>query len=185
VKTTLHLAHARLADVVTVWPTSAASHPSTDEYPGAEAASSRQNLVGVNFVALRKVRDRRLLPQRFQRNPRLQPSVNPPSRLPSSSFAPCAGCHGSGGQGIPHVVVPLATNSSLRLASALSLIHAVLNGIPAPHFPGLERMQPMPNFKEQLTDQQVVDLVNWLRATWGGRESHVTLDEGRQVRRGG
>jgi mono/diheme cytochrome c family protein len=46
-------------------------------------------------------------------------------------------------------------------------------------------MQPMPSFKEQLTDQQVVDLVNWLRATWGGRESHVTLDEVHQVHQGG
>ena len=96
----------------------------------------------------------------------------------------CSGCHGSQGQGIPHVVVPLATNTSLRLASARNLIHAVLDGIPVQHFPGLERMQPMPGFKAQLSDQQVVDLVNWLRASWGGREPQVTLEEVHQIRQG-
>jgi hypothetical protein len=39
------------------------------------------NLVGMDLVALRKVRDRRLLPQRFQRDLRLQSGVNPPPRL--------------------------------------------------------------------------------------------------------
>jgi mono/diheme cytochrome c family protein len=42
----------------------------------------------------------------------------------------------------------------------------------------------MPSFEAQLTDQQVVDLVNWLRASWGGREPQVTLDEVRQIRQG-
>jgi mono/diheme cytochrome c family protein len=96
----------------------------------------------------------------------------------------CSACHGSDGQGIPHVVVPLATNASLRVASPRKLIRAVLDGIPARHFPGLERMQPMPSFKRDLTDQQVADLVNWLRASWGGREPQVTVDEVYQIRRG-
>ena len=38
------------------------------------------NLVGMDLVALRKVRDRRLLPQRLQRDLRLQSGVNPPPR---------------------------------------------------------------------------------------------------------
>lgn len=57
-----------------------------------------------------------------------------------------AGCHGVEGQGIPHVVVPLATNSSLKLTSPRNLIRAILQGIPAQRFPGLERMQPVPGF---------------------------------------
>src|SRR6266404_8640012 len=38
------------------------------------------NLVRVNLVAHRKVRNRRLLPQRLQGNPRLQRRINLPSR---------------------------------------------------------------------------------------------------------
>ncbi len=86
----------------------------------------------------------------------------------------CAGCHGPRGRGIPGVVVPLATNASLRLASPRNLIHAVLHGIPAQSFPGRERMQPMPGFADVLDDQAVADLANWLRARWGGQKPAVT-----------
>ena len=68
------------------------------------------------------------------------------------------------------MVVPLSTNASLRLSDARNLVRTVLHGIPAQKFPGLERMEPMPSFKDKLTDQQVADLANWMRAVWGGQE---------------
>lgn len=86
----------------------------------------------------------------------------------------CSGCHGSGGQGMPHVAVPLSTNASLRLASPRNLIQAVLHGIPAQQFPGLERMEPMPAFADLLDDQAIADLANWMRAHWGGQPPRVT-----------
>lgn len=94
----------------------------------------------------------------------------------------CASCHGVDGQGIPHVVVPLATNASLRLADARNLNRVILTGIPAQRFPGLERMQPMPGFAAQLSDQEVADLSNWLRANWGGQKPTVTVEEVRRLR---
>lgn len=96
----------------------------------------------------------------------------------------CSGCHGIEGQGIPHVVVPLSTNASLRLATARNLIHTVLNGIPEQRFPGLARMQPMPGFKNQLDDRQVADLANWMRAQWGGEEPNVKAEDVAAIRRG-
>ncbi|RYE75038.1 MAG: c-type cytochrome, partial [Hyphomicrobiales bacterium] len=100
----------------------------------------------------------------------------------ASYLAVCASCHGVEGQGIPHVVVPLATNASLRLADARNLNKVILAGIPAQRFPGLERMQPMPGFSGQLSDQQVADLSNWLRASWGGQQPSVTADEIKRLR---
>lgn len=109
-------------------------------------------------------------------------SVPPPAPKPVEVASPlaasasatylnlCSACHGVEGQGIPHVVVPLATNASLRLNSAQNLVGTILHGIPAQKFPGLERMEPMPSFKDKLTDQQVADLANWMRAVWGGQE---------------
>ncbi|MGO4671955.1 c-type cytochrome [Bosea sp. 2YAB26] len=97
-------------------------------------------------------------------------------------LAVCASCHGVEGQGIPHVVVPLATNASLRLADARNLNRVILSGIPAQRFPGLERMQPMPGFAAQLSDQEVADLSNWLRANWGGQKPTVTVEEIRRLR---
>ncbi|HEV2571893.1 MAG TPA: cytochrome c [Beijerinckiaceae bacterium] len=96
----------------------------------------------------------------------------------------CAACHGAEGQGIPHVVVPLATNASLRLTSARNLIHTTLNGIPARRFPGLERMQPMPAFKDVLDDRQMADLANWMRATWGGEPPNVKAEDVAEIRKG-
>lgn len=97
-------------------------------------------------------------------------------------LAVCASCHGVEGQGIPHVVVPLATNASLRLADARNLNRVILSGIPAQRFPGLERMQPMPGFAAQLSDQEVADLSNWLRANWDGQKPTVTVEEIRRLR---
>ncbi|ARQ02518.1 cytochrome c [Pseudorhodoplanes sinuspersici] len=89
----------------------------------------------------------------------------------------CAGCHGANGQGIPHVAVPLLTNVSLRIASARNLVHAVLHGIPAQRFPGLERMEPMPGFADLLDDHAIADLANWMRARWGGQQPNLTAQD--------
>jgi mono/diheme cytochrome c family protein len=97
----------------------------------------------------------------------------------------CSGCHGAEGQGIPHVVVPLATNASLRIVDARNFVHTVLHGISAQRFPGLERMQPMPSFEDKLTDQQMADLANWARATWGGQQPDVKPEDVAKVRKGG
>jgi mono/diheme cytochrome c family protein len=97
----------------------------------------------------------------------------------------CSGCHGAEGQGIPHVVVPLATNASLRINDARNFVHTVLHGIAAQRFPGLERMQPMPSFKDKLTDEQMADLANWARATWGGQLSDVKPEDVAKLRKGG
>jgi mono/diheme cytochrome c family protein len=86
----------------------------------------------------------------------------------------CSGCHGSSGQGVPHVAVPLSSNASLRLTSPRNLIQAVLHGIPAQQFPGLERMESMPAFADLLDDQAIADLANWMRAHWGGQQPSVT-----------
>ncbi|MGY6250692.1 cytochrome c [Bosea thiooxidans] len=94
----------------------------------------------------------------------------------------CAGCHGSEGQGIPHVAIPLATNTSLRLASPRNFIRAVLHGLPAQRFPGLERMEAMPAFTELLDDKALADLTNWMRARWGGQSPNVAAEEVAKLR---
>ena len=100
-----------------------------------------------------------------------------------SYFALCAGCHGLEGQGLPHVSVPLRTNSSLRLPSPRGFLAPVMHGIIAHDFPGLERMQAMPGFAGTLSDQEVADLATWMRATWGGQATEVTAAEVGQLRR--
>jgi mono/diheme cytochrome c family protein len=86
----------------------------------------------------------------------------------------CSGCHGAEGEGIPHVSVPMDTNATLRLSSPRNFLRTVLQGLPEQDFPGLERMQPMPGFADRLTDRQIADLANWMRARWGGRQPDIT-----------
>lgn len=129
--------------------------------------------------------DLNTLPERATPPPAPQPvavSAETAASGRASYIAVCAGCHGLEGQGIPHVAVPLSTNASLRLANARNLNRVILGGIPAQRFPGLERMQPMPGFAGNLSDQQVADLSNWMRATWGGQQPNVTPEEVRRLR---
>lgn len=107
-----------------------------------------------------------------------------PSPAQDRYFAFCAGCHGRDGrdgQGVPHVAPALHGNSSLRDANPHNLIVAILDGLPEHDFPGLERMQDMPGFGEQLDDAQVAELANWLRSRYG-RTEPVSAERVRALR---
>jgi mono/diheme cytochrome c family protein len=74
----------------------------------------------------------------------------------------CAGCHQSGGRGIPGVFPPLAGNGVVLAADPADILNVVLHGVPAQG-----KYVPMPGFAAQLSDQQVADLANYLRSSWG------------------
>jgi mono/diheme cytochrome c family protein len=97
-------------------------------------------------------------------------------------LAVCAGCHGRDGEGKPHVAVPMHGNSTVRQSDPRNLIVAMLDGIGAQDFPGLERMQEMPGFAGQLSDAELAQLASYLRATWGGQPANVTADAVKALR---
>ncbi|MGF6774266.1 mono/diheme cytochrome c family protein [Paraburkholderia sp. GAS199] len=97
-------------------------------------------------------------------------------------LAVCAGCHSAGGEGKPHVAVPMSGNSTVRQGDPHNLIVAMLDGIGAQDFPGLERMQEMPGFASQLSDTELAQLANYLRATWGAQPADVTPDTVKALR---
>jgi mono/diheme cytochrome c family protein len=85
----------------------------------------------------------------------------------------CAGCHGREGEGRAHVAVAMAGNSTLRLTDPRNLVVSVLDGLPAQEFPGMERMQDMPGFATTLSDAEIADLSNYLRARFGGQSADL------------
>lgn len=97
-------------------------------------------------------------------------------------LAVCAGCHGINGQGKPHVAVPMHANSTLRQSDPHNLLVAMLDGLVAQDFPGLERMQEMPGFAKQLSDEDLAQLANYLRVTYGGQHADVTADAVKALR---
>jgi mono/diheme cytochrome c family protein len=76
----------------------------------------------------------------------------------------CAQCHQSKGVGIPGAIPNLAGNRAVQAAKPNDVILAVLRGIPADGHYGA-----MPSFAGALGDQQVADIVNYVRSGWGNQ----------------
>lgn len=85
----------------------------------------------------------------------------------------CSGCHNLDGTGKPNVAVAMLDNSTVRNSDSRNLIVAILDGLPWQTFPNDERFQSMPSFAKDLSNEQMADLVNYLRATWGGLPEDV------------
>lgn len=88
--------------------------------------------------------------------------------------AQCMECHGSDGKGLPPHYPPLAGNRALTMASAVNPIRIVLNGGFAPATGGNPRPYGMPPYSHVLSDQEVANVVSYLRASWGNRAPPVT-----------
>jgi mono/diheme cytochrome c family protein len=97
-------------------------------------------------------------------------------------LAVCAGCHGLTGEGKPHVAVPMNGNSTVRQADPHNLLVAMLDGIETQKFSGLENMQAMPAFSSTLSDDELAQLANYLRATWGGQSANVSAQDVKAMR---
>jgi len=74
----------------------------------------------------------------------------------------CAGCHQAKGCGIPGVFPPLAGNGAVIAPDPANILKVALQGIPA-----RGGYIPMPSFAAQLNDQQIADLANYARTSWG------------------
>lgn len=96
--------------------------------------------------------------------------------------AVCAGCHGLGGEGKPHVSVSMQGSSTLRQADPHNMLVAMLDGVEASAFPGTESLQAMPAFAKTLNDEELAQLANYLRSGWGGQPGDVTAAKVKALR---
>lgn len=89
----------------------------------------------------------------------------------------CAACHRTDGHGYTRVFPALAGNPVLQSADATSLIHIVLKGgtLPATH--SAPSTFTMPAFAWRLSDQEVADVVNFIRSSWGNQASPVNASD--------
>ena len=89
----------------------------------------------------------------------------------------CAGCHGAQGVGQPHSPVPMSTNTTAMFPTPINLIRVVREGVHERDLAQGERMQTMPGFADKLSNQEMADLVNYMRQIWGGRLGDVTATQ--------
>jgi mono/diheme cytochrome c family protein len=74
----------------------------------------------------------------------------------------CSGCHQATGAGIAGVFSPLAGNAAAIAPDPGNILQTVLLGVPAQFKHGA-----MPPFAAQLSDQQIADIANYVRSSWG------------------
>ncbi|HQR10692.1 MAG TPA: c-type cytochrome [Casimicrobiaceae bacterium] len=114
-------------------------------------------------------------------------SIPPESRLRTGRRAPdptrtrgaklytdnCSGCHQAMGRGLPGVFPPLAGNGVVVAADPGNILKVIDGGIPA-----RGAYIPMPGFKDKLTDQQVAEVANYIRTSWGNGAAPNATPEG-------
>jgi mono/diheme cytochrome c family protein len=95
----------------------------------------------------------------------------------------CASCHRTDGHGYPTVFPALAGNPVLQTQDAQGLIRIVLMGNTLPPTQGTPSSFTMPGFADRLSDQQVADLVSFIRGSWGNQGGKVTASDVAAVRK--
>jgi len=103
-------------------------------------------------------------------------SIPPESRLQTGRVEPdptkqigarlytdhCSGCHRPLGRGIPNVIPPLLGNQDVVAPDPSNVIHVIEQGIQS-----RDGARGMPEFGSRLTEQQVADIANYVRTSWG------------------
>jgi len=97
----------------------------------------------------------------------------------------CASCHGDDGRGKAPDVPPLAGNPTVLDADPASLVNIVLNGAsPSATVEGTRDPQRMPEFRTQLSDERIAEVVSFIRGSWGNRGAAIPPAQVGAARRG-
>jgi mono/diheme cytochrome c family protein len=89
----------------------------------------------------------------------------------------CARCHGDNGEGRPPAAPPLAGNRVVSMSSDTDLIRIVLLGGYPPGTAGDPRPFGMPPYYPSLRDDQIADVLSYIRASWGNSAPAVLEDQ--------
>jgi mono/diheme cytochrome c family protein len=88
----------------------------------------------------------------------------------------CAACHRPDGRGYEGVFPALAGNPIVEAPDSTSLETIVLRGSKTPRTQSTPAQFAMPTFAWRLNDQEVADVVSFIRSSWGNRATSVTPD---------
>lgn len=96
----------------------------------------------------------------------------------------CAACHKTDGSGYQRFFPALRGNPVVMTDDPTSLIHIVLAGGALPGVKGAPSTITMPAFGWRLNDQQVADVVNFIRTSWSnGGKADVTAKDVAKLRK--
>jgi len=89
----------------------------------------------------------------------------------------CVACHELDGSGSPRIYPPLPGNANLQSADPASAIRIVLDGAESVTTPRAPNKGSMPAYANKMSDQQIADVVTYVRNAWGNAAPAVTAAE--------
>lgn len=93
----------------------------------------------------------------------------------------CLACHQVDGGGVPHLNPPLDGSANVKGKDKKKLILTVLNGLKGEELEGETYSAIMVPHRE-LSDQQIADILTYVRNSWTNKASQVTAAEVKAVR---
>lgn len=128
------------------------------------------------------VYDERILPGMLEASAP-PPAAPDPKAIGKRVFSTiCSTCHQPTGLGLPGVYPPLA-GSEWAVGPDERIIRIVLDGVSGPiKVKGAAFNNAMPAFGPQLKDEQVADVLTYVRSEWGNNAPAVSADKVKQIR---
>lgn len=97
-------------------------------------------------------------------------------------MASCASCHGADGLGRTPWIPPLAGATSSLAEEDASSINVTLNGSARVVAAGVPDSYRMPPYRAQLSDQEIADVLSFVRTAWGNTGGAVTEEDVGEMR---
>jgi alcohol dehydrogenase (quinone), cytochrome c subunit len=95
----------------------------------------------------------------------------------------CNACHRSDGSGAIRTFPNLTKNEAVNAKDPISLMHIVLAGSSMPSTQTAPSAFAMPDFGWRLSDEEVADVLSFIRDSWGNHAAAVSRDEVGRVRK--
>jgi len=89
----------------------------------------------------------------------------------------CSACHGNDGLGKGKWIPPLAGSASSLAPTPVSSINATLNGSGRVVTAGVPDSYRMPPYRKQLKDEEIAEVLSFIRTAWGNTGGTVTAEE--------
>ena len=95
----------------------------------------------------------------------------------------CLSCHQADGSGVSQLNPPLK-NTTYVLGEESKLIHIVMNGFSdGVEINGEAYTNPMPPFGASLKDQEIADVLTYVRNSFGNKASEISADQVKALRK--
>jgi mono/diheme cytochrome c family protein len=95
----------------------------------------------------------------------------------------CIACHEADGTGAPRIYPPLPGNANLQSADPSSTLRIILDGAQTVTTPRAPNAGSMPGYAGKFSDQEIADVTNYIRNSWGNAAPLVTPAQVAKARR--